>query len=141
LAPPGRDLLYVLAPAPNLARGKVDWDNTGHEYLQSMLDVVTRRMPEVGDELKVLHAVNPADWGRQGMVAGTPFALAHTFSQTGPFRPANKVRGVDNVALAGSSTVPGVGVPTALLSGRLAADRITGSSGRRTTAHLVAGSS
>ena len=33
LAPPGRDLLYVLAPAPNLARGKVDWDQTGPEYL------------------------------------------------------------------------------------------------------------
>ena len=43
--------------------------------------------------------------------AGTPFALAHTFAQTGPFRPANTVRGVDNVVLAGSSTVPGVGVP------------------------------
>ena len=25
---------------------------------------------------------------RQGMAAGTPFALAHTFAQTGPFRPA-----------------------------------------------------
>jgi phytoene desaturase len=61
------------------------------------------------------------------MAAGTPFALAHTFAQTGPFRPANTVRGIDNAALAGSSTVPGVGIPTALLSGRLAADRITGS--------------
>jgi phytoene desaturase len=60
------------------------------------------------------------------MAAGTPFALAHNFSQTGPFRPANTVRGVDNVVLAGSSTVPGVGVPTAVISGRLAADRITG---------------
>ena len=71
--------------------------------------------------------VDPAGWGAQGMYAGTPFALAHTFSQTGPFRPANRVRGIDNVVLAGSSTVPGVGVPTAMLSGRLAADRITGS--------------
>ena len=60
------------------------------------------------------------------MTAGTPFALAHTFSQTGPFRPANLVRGIDNAVLAGGSTVPGVGVPTALLSGRLAAQRITG---------------
>ena len=60
------------------------------------------------------------------MVAGTPFALAHTFAQTGPFRPANVVRGIDNVVLAGSSTVPGVGVPTAIISGRLAADRVTG---------------
>ncbi|MGB2920532.1 MAG: FAD-dependent oxidoreductase, partial [Mycobacterium sp.] len=57
--------------------------------------------------------------------------LAHTFAQTGPFRPANTVRGVDNVVLAGSSTVPGVGVPTAILSGRLAADRITGVTTRR----------
>ena len=76
--------------------------------------------------MEVLSVVTPADWGRQGMLAGTPFALAHTFAQTGPFRPANTVRGVDNVVLAGSSTVPGVGVPTAVMSGRLAADRITG---------------
>jgi phytoene desaturase len=47
------------------------------------------------------------------------------------------VRGIDNVVLAGSSTVPGVGVPTALLSGRLAADRITGVSARRTRARVV----
>jgi phytoene desaturase len=132
LAPPGRDLLYVLAPAPNLSRGNVDWDRTGRDYLQSMLDVVTRRLPQLGQELEVLHVVDPAGWARQGMFAGTPFALAHTFAQTGPFRPANEVRGIDNVALAGSSTVPGVGVPTALLSGRLAADRITGATGRRT---------
>jgi phytoene desaturase len=30
------------------------------------------------------------------------------------------------VVLAGGGTVPGVGVPTVLLSGRLAADRVTG---------------
>jgi phytoene desaturase len=36
------------------------------------------------------------------------------------------VRGIDNVVLAGGSTVPGVGVPTTVLSGRLAADRVTG---------------
>jgi phytoene desaturase len=78
------------------------------------------------DDAEVLSVVTPADWAAQGMAAGTPFALAHTFTQTGPFRPANTVRGVDNAVLAGSSTVPGVGVPTALLSGRLAADRITG---------------
>jgi len=29
------------------------------------------------------------------------------------------------VVLAGSSTVPGVGVPTAVISGRLAAERLT----------------
>jgi phytoene desaturase len=127
LAPAGHDLLYVLAPAPNLARGRVDWSTVGTGYADQLLDIVgTRLLPGLRDGAKVLHVVNPADWARQGMVAGTPFALAHTFAQTGPFRPANTVRGIGNAVLAGSSTVPGVGVPTALISGRLAADRITG---------------
>lgn len=133
LAPPGRDLLYVLAPAPNTQVGTVDWDATGAAYTQQMLDTVAARLPGVVEDAEVLAVTNPADWERQGMAAGTPFALAHTFSQTGPFRPANTVRGLDNVVLAGSSTVPGVGVPTTILSGRLAADRITGSTVRRST--------
>jgi phytoene desaturase len=137
LAPDGRDLLYVLAPAPNTAVGMVDWDTTGADYTGRMLDAMRARLPGVGVDAEVLHVVNPADWARQGMAAGTPFALAHTFAQTGPFRPANTVRGIDNVVLAGSSTVPGVGVPTAILSGRLAADRITGSSARRTRSRVV----
>ena len=130
LAPPGRDLLYILAPAPNTEVGHIDWDATSSAYVDEMIGAVTARLPQLGDDLELLHVVTPADWGRQGMAAGTPFALAHTFSQTGPFRPANTVGGVDNVVLAGSSTVPGVGVPTAVMSGRLAADRITGVSAR-----------
>jgi phytoene desaturase len=127
LAPAGHDLFYILAPAPNLTRGVVDWSRIGDAYTNQLLDVVAARLvPGLRDGAKVLHVVNPVDWARQGMVAGTPFALAHTFAQTGPFRPANTVRGIDNAVLAGSSTVPGVGVPTALISGRLAADRITG---------------
>ncbi|MBV8182875.1 MAG: phytoene desaturase [Mycobacterium sp.] len=127
LAPPGHDLFYVLAPAPNLTRGVVDWSRIGDAYADQLVDVVAARLvPGLRNGAKVLHVVNPADWARQGMVAGTPFALAHTFAQTGPFRPANTVRGIDNAVLAGSSTVPGVGVPTTLISGRLAADRITG---------------
>ena len=132
LAPAGRDLLYILAPAPNTAVGKVDWATAGPAYTDQMLQAVSDRLPALGVDAEVLHVVDPAGWAGQGMVAGTPFALAHTFGQTGPFRPANTVRGIDNAVLAGSSTVPGVGVPTALLSGRLAADRITGAvTGRR----------
>ena len=139
LAPTGRDLLYVLAPAPNLSRGNVDWEDIGGSYTDSMIAAVTDRLPQLGADAELLHVVNPADWARQGMAAGTPFALAHTFAQTGPFRPANTVRGIDNVVLAGSSTVPGVGVPTALLSGRLAADRITGAVTRRVATHIGSG--
>jgi phytoene desaturase len=137
LAPAGRDLLYILAPAPNLAVGKVDWSSDGSRYVDEMLNTVTSRLPKLGVDARILHAVDPSDWARQGMAAGTPFALAHTFAQTGPFRPANTVRGISNVVLAGSSTVPGVGVPTALMSGRLAADRITGVPVHKTSAEVV----
>lgn len=87
--------------------GNVDWAATGPAYTDSILRAVQNRMPSLGREAELLHVVDPADWARQGMLAGTPFALAHTFGQTGPFRPANTVRGVDNAVLAGSSTVPG----------------------------------
>lgn len=131
LAPAGRDLLYLLAPAPNLAVGAVDWPSVGSAYAESIINTAADRLlPELRDSIEVLNIVTPMDWARQGMTAGTPFALAHTFSQTGPFRPANTLRGIENAVLAGSSTIPGVGVPTTLVSGRLAADRITGSINR-----------
>jgi phytoene desaturase len=60
------------------------------------------------------------------MLAGTPFSAAHLFRQTGPFRTHNLAPGKKNVVLAGCGTTPGVGVPTALLSGKLAAQRVVG---------------
>jgi len=138
LAPPGRDLLFVLAPCPNLEVGKVNWAVEGDTYARQMLATAAERLlPGLDQDADLLDVVTPADWARQGMLAGSPFALAHTFAQTGPFRPANLVRGIDNVVLAGSCTVPGVGVPTALLSGQLAAERITGPVGDRSPVTII----
>ncbi|HSK54859.1 MAG TPA: FAD-dependent oxidoreductase, partial [Jiangellales bacterium] len=77
-----------------------------------------------GDAVEVEHLTTPLDWERRGMEMGAPFASAHTFSQTGPFRPRNLWG--DNVVLVGSGTQPGVGVPMVLVSGRLAAERVLG---------------
>ena len=60
------------------------------------------------------------------MVEGTPFSLTHRFFQSGPFRPANVERRAPGLVFAGCGTVPGVGVPMVLLSGRLAAERVAG---------------
>jgi phytoene desaturase len=127
MAPDGTDVLSVLAPAPNLRRGPIDWDRCSSAYADEVVERVTERLlPGLDASVRERHVITPADWARAGMIAGSPFALAHTFPQTGPFRPGNLPRGVENVVLAGGSTTPGVGVPMALLSGRLAADRITG---------------
>ena len=45
LAPAGRDLLYVLAPAPNTDVGTLDWDAAGSGYVEQMLSAVRSRMP------------------------------------------------------------------------------------------------
>ena len=54
----------------------------------------------------------------------TPFALAHTFGQSGPFRPRNVDRRVPGLVFAGSGTTPGVGIPMVLMSGKHAAWRV-----------------
>ncbi|RKT82451.1 phytoene desaturase [Saccharopolyspora antimicrobica] len=128
LAPEGRDLHYVLAPCPNLATARFDWDRIGPAYRDELLRTLERRgFTDFGASIEVQELVTPADWAAQGHAAGTPFSAAHTFPQTGPFRPRNLVHGLDNVVLAGSGTTPGVGVPPVLISGKLAAQRITGS--------------
>jgi phytoene desaturase len=115
----------VLAPTPNLD-ARIDWSVIGPRYRDELVETLERRgWTGFGDSIEVEMATTPADWRARGMERGAPFAAAHSFAQTGPFRAPNLAPGLDNVVLAGSGTVPGVGVPMVLLSGRLAAERIT----------------
>jgi phytoene desaturase len=127
LAPAGRQVLSVLAPCPNLATGPIDWDRVGSAYRAELGAVLTRRgLTGFDDAVEIERLVTPADWAAQGLAVGTPFSLAHTFPQTGPFRPRNLVRGVANAVLAGCGTTPGVGIPPVVISGKLAAERVVG---------------
>jgi phytoene desaturase len=127
LAPAGHQLYYLLAPCPNTARARVDWARVGPAYARELTELlVARGIPELTGPMEVSHLVTPADWAAGGLAAGTPFSAAHTFAQTGPFRPRNLPSGWANVVLAGCGTTPGVGVPPVLISGRLAAARVTG---------------
>jgi phytoene desaturase len=131
LAPAGRHAYYALFPAPNLAhRHPVDWALRAPQYRDEIMATLHRRGYD-GFEAAVEceHLVTPADWQAQGITAGAPFAAAHLFRQTGPFRPATLHPRVRNLVFCGSNTQPGVGVPMVLLSGRLAAQRITGQVG------------
>ncbi|MEU6041474.1 phytoene desaturase family protein [Actinomadura sp. NPDC047616] len=127
LAPEGRQLLYILAPCPNTAIGPSarDWHALGPRYRDGLVAELERRgLHGLDASIESERLVTPADWTALGHAAGTPFSVAHTFAQTGPFRPRNLVRGVGNAVLAGCGTTPGVGVPTVLISGKLAAARL-----------------
>jgi phytoene desaturase len=121
VAPPNSSALFVLEPVPNL-HGSVDWSAESEpmrERLHGFLAANGYPSDVVTEEF-----VGPQEWQAQGMAAGTPFALAHTFAQTGPFRPSNIERRVPGMVFAGSGTTPGVGVPMVLISGKLAAARV-----------------
>jgi phytoene desaturase len=128
VAPPDRHTYYVLAPVPNLDRAPFDWrGDLTQRYSDQLIGTLEERgYVGFGDGVEVLRAITPADWAEQGMAAGTPFAAAHSLFQTGPFRPSNLHRDLSNVVFVGSGTQPGVGVPMVLISGKLAAGRITG---------------
>lgn len=129
LAPAGGDVLYALFPAPARDQAGPDWD----ELRDSYRDHVLRRLTAAGyavDDLVGAQLITPKDWEDRGMPWGTPFSSAHTFRQSGPFRQPNLIG--PRLALAGSGTTPGVGVPMVLISGRLAAERVLMGKGRRT---------
>jgi phytoene desaturase len=128
LAPEGKHVYYVLFPTPSLSAGGkhgLDWSRTADSYREHVMAVLERRgYPGFAEGIEVEHVTTPQDWLERGMTDGAPFASSHTFGQTGPFRPGNLWG--ENVVFAGSGTQPGVGVPMVLVSGRLAAERITG---------------
>jgi phytoene desaturase len=126
LAPPGKHSYYVLFPTPNLD-SNIDWTKQAGPYRDQMIKTIEERgYTGFGDSIETEVMTTPLDWKNQGMEMGAPFASAHTFFQTGPFRPRNMAQGIENVVFAGSGTQPGVGVPMVLISGRLAAERIVG---------------
>jgi len=124
LAPDGHENYYVLFPTPN-NRSAIDWKTFGPQYRDQMIETLEANgYIGFGDAITTERLTTPADWEAQGMAAGAPFAASHSFTQTGPFRPRNLWG--DNVVFTGSGTTPGVGVPMVLISGKLAAQRITG---------------
>lgn len=128
VAPEGRHVLYALEPVPNLD-GKVDWTFERERARESLVAAVSALGYPV--DVEVDEFVDPLDWESRGMERGTPFGLAHRFLQTGPFRPANVEAQAPGLVFVGSSTVPGVGVPMVLISGRLAAERVRQHRARR----------
>jgi putative flippase GtrA len=124
LAPDGKQIYYVLFPTPNLD-APIDWKTVGPRYRDEVVRVLEQRgYVGFGDAIEVEHITTPADWSDRGMERGAPFAAAHSFFQTGPFRPGTLWG--EKVVFTGSGTQPGVGVPMVLVSGRLAAERVTG---------------
>jgi phytoene dehydrogenase-like protein len=91
---------------------------------------VFRRLAQMGitdleEQIKFEVSYTPRDWQkRYNLTRGSSYGLSHSLLQMGYLRPHNRHARYHNLYFVGASTHPGAGLPTVLLSARLATERI-----------------
>jgi phytoene desaturase len=123
VAPPGHENLFVLVPlAPGL---RYDQEKIDSCFAQVCARILSRTGFDVQKNL-----VFRQDYGHDEFVRdyhafrGNAYGLANTLFQTAHLKPDMRHKKVKNLFMAGQLTVPGPGVPPALISGKLAAGQL-----------------
>ncbi len=127
MAPPGQDTLIAIVPVGHLDEdGEQNWG----ELRDRARREVFRRLKGLGitdleAHLKFEVTYTPLSWRkRYNLMKGSTHGLSHTLTQLAYFRPRNRHPHYTNLYFVGASTHPGTGMPTALVSARLAANRV-----------------
>ncbi len=124
VAPPGHENLFLLMP---IATGIDDGESTREKYLKLMIERIERvtGMSQLQSKLdyKSSYCVSNfvADYNAY---KGNAYGLANTLSQTAVWKPAIKNKHLSNLFYTGQLTVPGPGVPPAILSGKIVATEV-----------------
>ena len=122
VAPEGCETVVVLVP---VAPGLADDEDRRAAFRDQVLDDLATHVVDLRDRIQVEHVACVSDYAREfNKQQGTALGLAHTFLQTGPLRPGNRVPGVDRLYYVGGDSNPGIGVPMCLLGGEHVADDI-----------------
>lgn len=124
VAPEGCENLFILIPvAPGLSS---DDETTREKYYTQIMDrlesltgqsirdhVIYKRSYAQRDFQKDYHAFK-----------GNAYGLANTLSQTALLKPSLKNKNINNLYYTGQLTVPGPGVPPAIISGEVVAKEV-----------------
>jgi phytoene desaturase len=123
-APEGCEALFFVCPVPNLLHKK-HWKDK-QEIANSIINDFSERIhQDLGKDIVSLTIFTPEDWGRMfNLYKGSGLGLAHNMMQIGAFRPKNFDEVFRNTFYVGASTVPGAGLPMAVISSKLCFDRI-----------------
>ncbi|MDQ3699619.1 MAG: phytoene desaturase family protein, partial [Chloroflexota bacterium] len=131
LAPPGGEVLYVLAPVPHLD-GRIDWRTEAPRMREQILTYLEQELGLAGirQAIVVEQQRTPLDF-RDGLASerGAAFSIQPLLLQSAYFRPHNRSEDVAGLYLAGAGTHPGPGVPGVLLAGEVAATLASGDLG------------
>ena len=127
MAPSGQDTLIAIVPVGHMsANGEQDWGairDQAREHVFRRLR--TSGINDLEEHIKFEVNFTPLSWlKRYNLVKGSTHGLCHNLTQLGYFRPDNQHSRYRNLYFTGASTRPGTGMPTAMVSGRLAAQRI-----------------
>ena len=122
-APAGKDALYVLVPVPHRSAA-VDWRAEAPRVrAQVLARLEAEGFGRLSPLIEVERAFTPDDWERElNLARGSNYGLAQSLTQIGPFRPRVVDPEVKNLFWCGASIQPGTGVPTVMISARLAVD-------------------
>ena len=123
VAPIGFENLFILIP---IAAGLNDTEELRETYFFKIIKRLENVCGEVIDE----HIVYKKSYCVNNFITdynsfkGNAYGLANTLNQTAVLKPSIKNKKVTNLLYAGQLTVPGPGVPPAIISGKIAVNQI-----------------
>lgn len=123
-APENCENLFLLMP---VATGIHDDESVREHYLKEMLERIEKHtgIKNLYEkiEYKKSYCVSDftADYNAYG---GNAYGLANTLNQTAVLKPKIRNKKVQNLFYTGQLTVPGPGVPPAIISGKIAANEV-----------------
>ena len=134
VAPPGQEALFVLVPvAADTSLGAGGIDGAGDAAVEQVADRAIAQIadwagvPDLPDRIITRRTVGPVDFAREyGSWRGMALGQAHTLRQSAFLRGSTKHKTVQNLLLAGSTTVPGIGVPMCFISAELVVKHVRG---------------
>lgn len=130
VAPAGTDGLFVLVP---VAPGLDDHPNESR-YLDRILQRLESHVGSLRNNIVFVEPYAPSAFGRDyNAFKNNAYGLANTLGQTANLKPSIRSKKLRNLFYTGQLTVPGPGVPTTILSGKIAAGQISKYIGNRST--------
>ena len=127
MAPAGEDTLIAIVPVGHLSEnGEQDWAALRDEARQQVFHrLAALGITDLEEHIKFETSFTPLSWRkRYNLMKGSTHGLCHNLMQLGYMRPHNRHDRYHNLYFTGASTHPGTGMPTAMVSGRLSAQRI-----------------
>ncbi len=123
-APEGCEALFFVCPVPNLLF-KPDWSDKKAITDSILADFSERTGCDIRKEVIFEASYSPIDWQDQfNLYQGAGLGLSHHMLQIGAFRPKNYDELYKNTFYVGASTVPGAGLPMAIISSKLVMERV-----------------